>query len=317
LLAYFIHVDVLRGQVLNSPDIEQAKAIMDDVRVLKRQFSDNSRIRILSLGVHTVCYSVFGALKQPDLQQSARDEGLRDAAVLEKNELTPEMAMARWYFYDTIGEPERAVEGLQAAIGKEGDADAVTWYASYLYRIGNFEESIKVLETLKGEVAIEFTLLMALAEQSDDLAEAWQLYEEIASRPDLRDWDLLNQQLILRFLGEKERAVELSRRILNEPEKFPLAMRKAFSRSLEYCAEECSSEELLTSLAGNSADECCAHFCIALTSLSMGDREDARRHFELCEATGQVDFVPHVASRMILSKMKHDEKWPGWIKKRP
>ncbi len=315
-LAYLIHIDVLRYHVLTVLDLEQTRLIMDDVRVMKRRIPDNSMILNLSLGVHTICYYVSDALQQIELKQAACNEGIKDSLALENTELNPKMALTRWFFFDAIGQPEMAIEELKKTCNNSDSSDAATHYGCYLYRNGQVEEAIRVFGTRKGEVAIEFLLLIALTEQTHDLADAQLLYRDIASR-DLESWDLFNQLLALVFLGENAEAAKLCNTIKNQPEKRPPVMQEAFDRSLQYIAGQLTAEELIEVFKGNTADLCCAHFCIGLTSLSMGDRATARQHFEFCVATHQFEFVPHVASRMILSSMGRDSAWPKWVEAAP
>src|SRR6185503_3885851 len=99
-LARLIRTEILRMQILDVPDIEQAKLAMEEVQAIKRQFSDNPMVGSLSIYVHLTCYHVFGDMKEPALQKTALDEGLKDARVLARFPTSTKAVMARWVFHD-------------------------------------------------------------------------------------------------------------------------------------------------------------------------------------------------------------------------
>jgi hypothetical protein len=154
--------------------------------------------------------------------------------------------------------------------------------------------------------------VIALAELRDGRVRATQLYKEMELR-DLGGWDLFNSQLILRFLGDKEQAVEVSREFLKKPQRFPPVRQEPFRRALVYCAGQCSAEDLIASLRGSRQDICNAYLCIALTALADGDRKEARNHLRLCVRTRHFEVFPYDVGQMLLSRIDNDPKWPPWI----
>lgn len=312
-LAHMIRTDTLRFDVLGRPDIEKAKSIMATVEVLKQQFPGNAMVLSLSITVHTACFHVFGLLQQSELQQKARDEGLRDARALEQFGKSSKAVNDRWAFLDEIGEPEAAVDDLRRFCNETKDMNSVFHYVQYLHKRGDFEQAVKVGELCKGTVLLDLIRVVSLAElKPDGWARANKLYDETA-RGDLRDWELFNSQMILRFLGRKKEAIEVSRKFLSQPDLLPPLAKDQCQQALEYCANQRSADELIAVTKYHNERLCNAHFCIALTALADGDRATARKHFELSEMTRFYEALPYTLSQMILSRMQKDPTWPPWI----
>ena len=158
--------------------------------------------------------------------------------------------------------------------------------------------------------------MILLAELPDGVRRANQLLEEVTAR-DLGAWDLFNTQLILRFLGRKQEAIEVSRKFLARPDRFPAVRKESFRRALEYCAGQRSEADLLQSVQASRLDLSNAHLSIALTALADGDRKKARRHLQRCFDTRYFEALPYSLSRSLLARMSQDPAWPPWIKLRP
>jgi tetratricopeptide (TPR) repeat protein len=312
LIALLIHTDVLRLHVLDSPDLENAKTITDNVRVIKRQIPDNVMALNLSLAVHTVCYHVYDELRQPALREAAVTEGLRDAEALKRFGTSPAALLSRWVFFEEIGQPEAAFADLRKASTESKAPPFIFYHGGHLYKRGDYAEAARVFGLCQDQTFIDLLRVIALAERPDELASAEKLYREIAAR-DLNGWDLFNSQLILRFLGRKTEAVEVSRKFLEKPERFPPLRQEAFRSALEYCAGQRPAESLILSLGGKRHGLSNAYLCLGLTALADGDRATARWYLQLCEGTRYFDALPYSVSQMLLSRMDHDQTWPRWI----
>jgi tetratricopeptide (TPR) repeat protein len=266
----------------------------------------------LSISVHTVCYHVFTELQQTELRQAALAEGLKDAKALERFQSSAKAVSERWVFLDEIGQAATALADLRKACFATKNGTLVFYCGTFLYRQGHFAEAASVLELGKGETVIDFARLFALLELPDGAVRAKELFKEIEAR-DLDSWDLFNRQLILRFLGDKTKAVDASREFQKQPARFPPIKQEQFQLALKYCADQLSADELIVALSGKRIDLSTAHLCIALTALADGDRDAARRHLKLCEETRYYDALPYTLSQMMLSRMKNDDTWPPWI----
>jgi hypothetical protein len=189
-------------------------------------------------------------------------------------------------------------------------------YAADLYDRGEYDQAYIIMSRKKGEPSVDLLRVIYLAELPDGVRRANQLLQEVAAR-DLREWDLFNSQLILRFLGRKQEAIEVSRKFLARPDHFPAIRKESFRRALEYCAGQRSETDLLHSMQASRLDLSNAHISIALSALADGDREKARRHLRRCLNTRYFAALPYSLSLSLLARMTHDPAWPPWIKHHP
>src|SRR5581483_7125998 len=107
--------------------------------------------------------------------------------------------------------------------------------------------------------------------------------------------------------------MEISRKFLQQPERFPPVRRDSFRLTLEYCAGQRSAKELLDLLGRSRADRVNAHLCIALTALADGNLAEARNHFQASIQTRFFEFLPYDLSKILLARMEQDRTWPPWI----
>jgi serine/threonine protein kinase len=312
MLAHLLHTEALRLRLLDVPDVAQARQAMDDIRALRWQVPDNPMVLSLSVLVHLVCYQTFDDFHEPALRQAALDEGMKDARALERYAGSSVRVIARWQFLKEVGREEAALADLER-LASAKDVMAAYYYGLFLYKRGEFAQAVKALEPLKGEFAADLCRAFALAELPDGIARADQLYEEMAAR-DLADWDLFNSQLLLRFLGRGKEAMEVCRKFLTQPHRFPPIRQEPFRRALEYCAGQRSAKDLIASMGTIRGDLSNAHLCIALTALAGGDRAAGRKHLELCLKTRHFEFMPYDLAQVFLARMDKDREWPRWIK---
>jgi hypothetical protein len=314
VLAQLIRLDALRMHILDNPDLEKAREALDDIQSIKRQFPDNAMVRALSITVYTTCYHVFGELRQPALRQTALELGMKEAPALAKDPDSVDAAWRRWLFLNETGQEEVGIAALRRTWERTTDARVGYFYSLYLYAHADFQQAVMVTKRCKDECSMDFLRVIALAEtEPQGHALASRLHKDIAAR-DLTGWDLFNSQLVLRFLGRKKEAREISHRFLQQPQHFPPVRQGAFRNALEYCAEQLPADRFIASMGGKRGDLCNAHLCIALTALADGDRAGARRHLQLCVDTHFYEFFPYDLSRLWLSRMASDPTWPPWIK---
>jgi tetratricopeptide (TPR) repeat protein len=316
VLARLVHTEVLRRQVLETPTLEQAGRAMKGVQAIKEVVPENATVLELSILVHQTCFNVFDEFGQPALRQAALDEGMNDARALERFADNPRAVWTRWAFLDRVGRPEIGLADLKRVCDTTKDPYVGYYYGKYLYERGDFEGAVRAMELGKGENAVDLIRVIPLAELPEGADRARNLCHEVAAR-DLTGWDLFNSQLILRFLGDKQEAVRVSRKLLGQPDRFPPVRQEAFRRTVEYCAGRRSAKDLVDSAAGKRGDLCNAYFSIALTAFADGDRVEARRNLRLCVNTRYFEFLPYDLSTMLLSRMDKDPAWPPWIKHRP
>jgi tetratricopeptide (TPR) repeat protein len=312
VLARLVRIDALRRNIMDAPDPQKARLAMEEVKWIKRELPDNLMVAIVSASVYLMCYYVFDEFGQPPERQAALEEGWKDAQALERYPLSPNAVVVRWQFLQGVGEENVGLADLGHLAETTNDNNMGYYYCIALYLCGDFEHAVRVLEKRKGEVVLNLVRVLPLVELPEGPSRANKLYDEIAAH-DLRDWDLFNSQLILRFLGRKKEAIEVSRKFLTHPDRFPPVRQDAFRGHLEYCAGQRSEKDLISSTKGARGDLSNAHLCIALTALADGDRKKAKEHLELCKATHFFEFLPYDLSLMLLSRMNKDPTWPPWI----
>lgn len=86
-------------------------------------------------------------------------------------------------------------------------------------------------------------------------------------------------------------------------------------RILEYYADPTAEheKELLDQAGPFSNTRCFANYAIAMVSLSRGEREKARKHFEVVMKTGGYDWWHVCWARLHLARLDKDPNWPDWI----
>ena len=312
LLARLVRIDVLKSKLLDTPDPQQARLTMEEMQWIKLQLPDSVMASSVSSSVHLMCYQVFDEFAQAENRQAALDEGLKDAKFLERFPHTPSAVLARWLFLQGIGRENEGLADLRNMAETTNDVFTGYYYALYLYRHDRFADAVRVLEKQKGLTVVDLVRIIPLTELPDGWRQACKLHEEISGR-DLKDWDLFNSQLILRFLGRNQHALNVSRKFLTEPDRFPAVRKDAFRRALEYCAGQRSADDLVHSVRGSRADLSNARLCIALTVLAEGDRKKAKEQLRLCAAAAYFEWLPYDLSVILLSRMDKDPTWPPWI----
>jgi hypothetical protein len=150
--------------------------------------------------------------------------------------------------------------------------------------------------------------------QHDWPARAKKAYEDFAA------WSqdgaaVENTQTVLCMLGRKGDAVEASKALLGQPERFYTLRREPILRCLRYNAGELSADELLQGAGRSRWDQCMAHYSIAMTKLSEGDRKGAKEHFDKAIKTGATGWGEYDMSWVFQARLAKDPTWPPWIPK--
>ena len=310
VLSQLVRAEILRMQILDVPDREQARLVMSDMQSVTRQAPESAMLLALNANVNLCCYHVFGDLGETQLRQQALEAGLDAARKLANYKASDKATVVRWIFLKEVGRPPADLDDLLQASTRNGNAAA--YAAAELYRRGRFEQALAVVEPHAEQRWMALIRAIVAMETHQGPAIIQSIDADNAANPP-KHWDRFNAQLILRFLGRLDEAFQASRQFLAEPQGFPPVRQEAFRRALEYCAGRKSERELVTSLQGQRADLVNAHLSIALTNLAEGHRADAVRQLELTQATHYYDFTPYEISGMLLSRLRLDPAWPPWI----
>jgi serine/threonine protein kinase len=313
VLARLVRLDALRLHVLDVPSPERARDALEDARLVKQSLAGNALVLCTSLLTHFNCSRVFDEFGLADERDAALEEGWEDFRALRRFPNLPAAVLARWSFTEGTDQEATVIDDLRDVVERTGDLMAIVNYAAALYRAEKYDQAEAILSQKQGEPFIDLVRVLFLAELPDGVLRGNQLLHQIMAR-DLGEWDLFNSQLILRFLGRKQDAMEVSSQLLAQPDRFPPVRQGAFRQALEYCAGTRSEQDLILGAQGSRLDLSNAELSVALTALAEGDREKSRRHLQRCLATGYTDALPYSLSVLLLVRMTRDPNWPAWIK---
>jgi serine/threonine protein kinase len=316
VLARLVRLQAARLHLLDVPIPERARQAMDDARWIAQFLPESPVVLSESLLTDLSSAYVFGEFGSLGERQAALAEGWKYARTLERFPDLPGAVLARWTFAGGTKHEELVRDDLRRVVELTGDPLLTINYAADLYDRGEYDKAYSYMSREKGEPAVDLLRVIYLAELPNGIRRANQLLQEVTAR-DLREWDLFNSQLILRFLGRKQEAIEVSRKFLSRPDRFPAVRKESFRRALEYCAAQRSEADLLKSMQASRLDLSNAHISIALSALADGDRRKARRHFQHCLDTGYFAALPYSMSVSLLARMTRDSAWPPWIKASP
>jgi serine/threonine protein kinase len=316
VLARLVRLHAVRRHLLDAPGPERARQAMEDAKWIKQYIPDHPLVLIESLLTHLSCSHVFGEFGPPPEREAALAEGWKDARALERFSNLPGAVLARWTFVEGTDQEERVLDDLRRVTEDTSDSTVRVNYAMALYDRGKYDQAYTIMERTKGEPVLDLIRVIYLVELPDGVRRANQLVQEVAAR-DLGEWDLFNSQLILRFLGRKQEAIEVSRKFLARPDRFPAVRKESFRRAVEYCAGQRSEADLLYSMQTSRLDLSNAHISIALSALADGNRGQARRHLQLCLDTRYFAALPYTLSLTLLAHMTQDPAWPPWIQPGP
>ena len=201
--------------------------------------------------------------------QSALEAGQRDVAALERFPDLPAAVLARWFFVEGTDREETVLADLRRICEKTGYLVGGQLFVPFMP--WKFDQAHALLSPIKG-IRHGPCSRPCPGRVAKWHPRANQLLDEVTAQA-LGAWDLYNSQLILRFLGRKKEAIEVSRKSLAQPDRFPTVRKDAFRRALEYCAGQRSEADLLQSVQASRLDLSNAHVSIALSALADGDRK--------------------------------------------
>ena len=316
VLARLVRLNAVRRHLQDVPGLERARQAMEDAKWIKQYLPENPVVLSETVLTHLSCSHVFGEFGSAAERDAALEEGWKDVRALERFPDLPAAVLARWFFVEGTDQEETVLDELRRVTESTQDSMVSANYADALYDRGKYDQAYTVMSRMKGEPVLDLVRVIQLAELPDGVRRANQLLEEVMAQ-DLGAWDLFNTQLILRFMGRKQEAIEVSRKFLARPDRFPAVRKESFRRALEYSAGERSEADLLQSVQASRLDLSNAHLSIALTALADGDRKKARRHLQRCFDTRYFEALPYSLSRSLLARMSQDPAWPPWIKLRP
>jgi hypothetical protein len=125
----------------------------------------------------------------------------------------------------------------------------------------------------------------------------------------------MDTQTVLCLLGKKGDAIQASKALLKQPERFYTLHREPVLRCLRYNAGDLPTDDLVRGAGSSRWDHCLAHYYVAMTKLAEGDREGAQEHFDKVVETRACLWGVYDMSWVFRARLAKDPNWPPWISK--
>lgn len=312
--AFVVRAEVCAHQAMDTADCEAAAAAVADARLACDLLPDHPAALLARLFAHHVAAGVYEESGRHDEAEVLISLGERDAAALEPFSHLPSVARARaWFFLYTDREP-LAFEILKQAVSQSANARVAYRYALLLYRRGEFDEGLAVLDHRQRRSNNEDLLrVVFLMERPEGRKLAHEAYRALGPQSTEGLAALFRPALLL-LLGEKSEAVADSRRFRSQTRnRLPPLRRTCYERLLQFNCDELGDVELLETTQHSKWDQCEAHFFIGLARIAEGNRDAAKAHFRAAVATRCDGFLACDWSDAFLIRLDNDPRWPEWI----
>jgi predicted Zn-dependent protease len=323
-IALLLRADVRALVAQDTDNLDEAEGAVQDAKYAKELLRDNPAALWVSLETHLAKAGVHehrGEQKQHDAElELARN----DADALKRFTTLPEAVVYRWLYFREVGREQEVLGELRQASENTDHVYVTFCYAMTLYRRGqpgDLEEALRVLGR-RPHTYNDRLLPFVLAahdhpDKHDWPARARKASEDFAAR--FRDGAAVmdTQGSLLCLLGKKGDAVDVSKALLQQQDRFYTLRREPILRCVRYIAGDLSAEELLDRAGRSQWDQCLAHYYIAMSKLAEGDREGAKEHFNKVIKTRAFLWGTYDMSWVFLSRLEKDATWPPWIPKGP
>jgi hypothetical protein len=259
-----------------------------------------------SVHAHLVAALVLQTHGQAGRSRAALDQAGRDARELESFPSVPQALLARFHYFDYVGDEPAAFAVSRQKIEFR--------HAVMLYHRRAFRKALAAADrSLKrgyGMARVERGFI--LLELPNGNRRAREAYRDAAAGAEV-GLVRLYAPMILLLLGRRAEAVEASLKVRCNPALVPPWYQGWYHRHLDYLCGRIGEDELLKAAGSNRPKRCEAHFVIGLRHLSAGDRAGARVHFQKCAATRMFIYWDYMWARALLKRLEEDRTWPPWI----
>jgi tetratricopeptide (TPR) repeat protein len=317
-IALLLRAEVRAFVAQDTDDIDAAEGAVQDAKYAKELLPNNPAAIWVSLEAHLAKAGVHEHRDEPDQRRAELELAGKYAKDLEQFTALPEAIVYRWTYFREVGREEVVLDELRQA-SKDADHVSVnSGCALALYRRGDFEEALRVLENRPGTYN-DRLLPFVLAEHDYPNKHDWPARARKASNDfaaTVRDAAaVMDNQSVLCLLGKKGDRVEASKALLKQPERIYTLRPEPILRCLRYNAgdPEMPEEKLLQLAKVSQWDQCLAHYSVAMTKLADGDRKGAREHFDKAVKTRAWGWGEYDLSWVFLSRLEKDPTWPPWI----
>jgi tetratricopeptide (TPR) repeat protein len=322
-VARLLRSEIRAYQAQDRDDLAAAEAAVEDARFARELLGDNPAALWISLNAHLTKAGVHEHRAEPERRRAELDLAGKYADALKPFTQLPEAVVHRWLYFREVDREEEVLEELRRASDQTDHVYVAFCYALTLYRRGDFEEALRVLEKKRGTYDDRLRPFV-LAEhdyldKQDWPKRAREASEYCAARAP-NGMALMHPQSVLCLLGKKEEAVRASeeavrasKALQEQPERFYTLRRDPMLRCLDYHAGKMPADELVQAARGSRWDQCLAHYAIGLTKLAEGDRKAAFEQFDKVVKTRAFLWGAYDLSWVFRDRLAKDPTWPPWI----
>jgi tetratricopeptide (TPR) repeat protein len=306
LIARAVRLEVRANYALTTDDPEVAGRALEDAQVARAMLPGNPVVLASIVHAHLIAAGVFAEKGQFERCRAVLEQARRDAQALEPFASLRPAALARFEYFDYVGDEEAALVASRRA-PKEYR------YALMLYRRGQFEQALKAVEHTEGRRGMaRVERAFILAELPDGPRRAGDLFS--SAQADESRFGRLAAPMILLLLGRGPEAVQAYQTLRKDPTLVPPWFQGWYHRYLDYHCRTITGEQLLQAAGTCRPKLSEAHFAIGLHCLAEGDREGAKEHFRKCVAARVFFYWDYLWARAFLERLEEkDSTWPPWM----
>ncbi len=300
------------NRAIDSGRRQDAEAALDDANAARGMLPSNPLALYASLYARVVAAGIYREAKLPQERTAVLQEAERDVQALDPFIEVPNSAFAMWLYYEEIGDSGKALKVARHSFEKTGYTLAGYYCVVSLYQQAKFEEALKLLAQRRQPDAGRDLLRLFLLAELHGQRQALNEYERFDRAYPQEGLTRRTKSDVLLFLGEKERALRILRTI-----RFPFAFSQEWNLFYEamrqFALGQLSDDAWLAKARTSRFQQCIAHYQIGLFRLAEGDRKGARDHFQKAVDTRAVWIYDWAWSKLFLSRLQNDRKWPPWI----
>jgi hypothetical protein len=303
---------VRANQAIDSGKPQDAEAALADADVARGMLPNNQLALYASVYARLAAAAIDREAGLAEKRRAVLAEAARDVRALDPFIGLTNPAWMMWQYYDDIGDADNALKVARRALDRSGGPIA-TVCADSLCRQGRFPEALQCLDQRRrADVIGDVTRAFVLAELPGGPRRALDECDALARRYRRDVWELRYRGYLWQFLGRKEQA-RASLRGFRRPYAESEDWKEFFEAMRQFGCGELSEDPYLVKAGESRWKQGFAHFEIGLSRLADGDRAGARKHFAEAVNTHAIWLYQWSWSRMFLSRLENDPKWPPWI----
>ena len=301
------------NRAIDSGQRRDAEAALDDANAARGMLPDNPLALYVSLYARVVAAGIYQEAKLTQERTVVLQEAARVVQALERFVELPNPVFARWLYFQELGDDSKALEVVRRSFDRSANALAAFYSAASLYQHGSFAEGLKLLsQRRQPDFGGDVMRIFLLAELPEGRRRALDECKKLDKAYPQDGWQMRTKGELFLFLGEKEQALA-SLRTVRSPLTLSQDWTGFYEAMRQFDRGQLSEEAFLAKAGASRWKQFHVHYQLGLLRLADGDRSAAREHFQKAVGTRAVWIYPWAWSKMFLSRMEKDDKWPQWI----